>query len=219
MSRILIVDPDVKACTRNKIQLSQAGYECQVIACPEKALAYLSRQMVDLVISDINLPAAQGRAFIQRARQRFDMPIIGLLACFSAEQRTKAYRHGVDICVTKSDNSNELLACVYAMLRRVSIEQQRKPLKSDDMQFNQRLKRLPLTNTEMELLNYLFARKGDAVSKIELQEGVLQREYSPFDRNLDVHISNIRKKMIKTGLNMALIKTVRGVGYRFELPQ
>ncbi|MCE2593222.1 response regulator transcription factor [Motilimonas cestriensis] len=219
MSRIIIVDTDRTASAPNQQQLFQAGYECQVLTCPEKALNFLSTELIDLVISEVNLPAVQGRAFIQRASQRFAMPIIAWSDFVHSEQRTQTYRLGADLCLTKSSNSNELLASVYAMLRRVSIEQQRKHLVSADMQFNQRLKRLPLTTTEMDLLNYLLQRSGDAVSKIELQQRVLQREYSPFDRNLDVHISNIRKKMIKTGLNMLLIKTVRGVGYRFELPK
>lgn len=218
MSRILLVDPDARASAHTMAVLTQAGYECHAVNTGAQAIAYLSQQRVDLVLSELNLPLLQGRAFIQRASQRFAMPIIALVPCLELEQRIQAYHFGADICLEKTNDHDELLACIYAILRRVSIEQQRKHLISGDEQFNVRLKRLPLTSTETDLLNYLFHRSGKAVSKLELQQRVLQREYSPFDRNLDVHISNIRKKMVKTGINAALIKTVRGVGYCFEAP-
>ena len=218
MSRILLVDPDTRTRVRTMALLTQAGYECHGVSNGTLAIAYLSQQRVDLVLSELDLPLLQGRTFIQRASQRFAMPIIALVPCSARDQRIQAYHFGADVCLEKTNDHDELLACVYAILRRVSIEQQRKHLISEDDQFNLRLKRLPLTSTETELLNYLFNRSGKAVSKLELQQRVLQREYSPFDRNLDVHISNIRKKMVKTGINAALIKTVRGVGYCFEVP-
>lgn len=75
--------------------------------------------------------------------------------------------------------------------------------------------RIPLTTTESELLDYLVKRPDIVISKSELQKEVLKKDLCPFDRNLDMHISNIRRKMVKLGLSKQHIKTVRGKGYSF----
>lgn len=77
------------------------------------------------------------------------------------------------------------------------------------------LNSLPLTGTEAELLCYLVKNQGVVISKAELQTQVLKKELSPFDRNLDMHISNIRRKLVEAGLSKQHIKTFRGKGYSY----
>ena len=79
----------------------------------------------------------------------------------------------------------------------------------------ERISRLPLTGTEKDLLDYLIKNDGIVVSKSDLKIHVLKKELCPFDRNLDMHISNIRRKLVQAGLSKQHIKTVRGKGYSY----
>ncbi|GAL03287.1 copper-sensing two-component system response regulator CpxR [Photobacterium aphoticum] len=101
------------------------------------------------------------------------------------------------------------------MMRRVELERQRSGAGYSASVVIDQLLKLPLTGTECELLEYLVKHHGVVISKAELQQVVLKKELSPFDRNLDMHISNIRRKMVQSGFSKNHIKTVRGKGYSF----
>ncbi len=105
---------------------------------------------------------------------------------------------------------------IKAILRRVGLERQRQTMCSTVQTISDQLNSLPLTSTEAELLSYLVKNQGVVISKAELQTEVLKKELSPFDRNLDMHISNIRRKLVEAGgLSKQHIKTFRGKGYSY----
>lgn len=88
----------------------------------------------------------------------------------------------------------------------------------DDIEFCVSIdgKKVCLTQTEFKLFKYLFERQGQVITKQELQRNILQKDLGKFDRNLDMHISNTRKKLVETRLPRTLINTVRGQGYCFS---
>ena len=109
----------------------------------------------------------------------------------------------------------QLLVRIKSMLRRVSLERERRNT-TNQTGLEKQIRALPLTRTEFELFEHLMRCKGSAVSKRELQIKVLRREHCEFNRNLDMHISNIRRKLINAGLPRNTIFTRRGIGYSFE---
>ena len=92
-------------------------------------------------------------------------------------------------------------------------------VKFDDTQYCVSIatKKVSLTQTEFKLFKYLFERKGEVITKQELQRSILQKELGRFDRNLDMHISNTRRKLANIALPKTLINTVRGRGYSFAI--
>ncbi|BBM66177.1 hypothetical protein VA249_28230 [Vibrio alfacsensis] len=104
---------------------------------------------------------------------------------------------------------------IKAVLRRVGLERHRQAMCSTVQNISDQLNSLPLTETEADLLGYLVKNPGLVISKAELQIEVLKKELSPFDRNLDMHISNIRRKLVEGGLSKQHIKTLRGKGYSY----
>ncbi|MDF4854643.1 winged helix-turn-helix domain-containing protein, partial [Vibrio parahaemolyticus] len=109
----------------------------------------------------------------------------------------------------------ELLMRIKAILRRVGLERQRQTICNTAQSISDQLTSLPLTSTEADLLSHLVKNQGVVISKAELQTEVLKKELSPFDRNLDMHISNIRRKLVEAGLSKQHIKTFRGKGYSY----
>ena len=122
---------------------------------------------------------------------------------------------GADQYLNKPYSEQALLVHIEVLLRRVALEKQRAAFDNCSERFSFKISRLPLTDTEVQLVQYLSKNDGDIISKATLQKEVLKRELSAFDRNLDVHISNIRRKMSNAGLSKLHIKTVHGKGYAF----
>ncbi|MDV5167700.1 response regulator transcription factor [Photobacterium rosenbergii] len=215
MSKILVVDDDIALCELLQEVLEQEGYDVYCAHCGKTGLAYLQEQPVDLVLLDVMLPHIDGMQMARRICQRFATPIIMLTALGDEASLLDGLQAGADHYMAKPFKVPELLARIKATMRRVGLEKQRGSNVPTDVGINEQLRRIPLTGTESELLEYLVKHNGIVVSKAELQKAVLKKELSPFDRNLDMHISNIRRKIVQSGLPKQHIKTVRGKGYSF----
>ncbi|MBC7004278.1 response regulator transcription factor [Photobacterium sp. BZF1] len=215
MSKILVVDDDIVLCELLQEVLEEEGYDVHCAHCGKTGLAYLQEQPVDLVLLDVMLPHIDGMQMARRICQRFATPIIMLTALGDEASLLDGLQAGADHYMAKPFKVPELLARIKSTMRRVGLEKQRGSNVSTDMDITEQLRRIPLTGTESELLEYLVKHNGIVVSKAELQKAVLKKEMSPFDRNLDMHISNIRRKIVQSGLPKQHIKTVRGKGYSF----
>ncbi|PSW19960.1 DNA-binding response regulator [Photobacterium sanctipauli] len=215
MSKILVIDDDVTLCELLEEVLIEEGYDAHCEHCGESGLKYLQDNAIDLVLLDVMLPELDGMQVARRICQRFATPILMLTALSDEASLLDGLQAGADQYVAKPFKVEELLARITSMLRRVALERQRLGANQAVSVIAEQLQRLPLTGTESELLEYLITHNGIVVSKAELQKEVLKKELSPFDRNLDMHISNIRRKMVKSGLSKQHIKTVRGRGYSF----
>ncbi|MET2851767.1 response regulator transcription factor [Vibrio owensii] len=215
MSRVLIVDDDVPLCELLETVLQEEGYIVSSVHCGESALQYMEKTPVDLVLLDVMLPNLNGMQVARRICQRFATPILMLTALNDENSMLDGYQAGADQYIGKPFNVSELLMRIKAILRRVGLERQRQAMCSTVQSICDQLDSLPLTGTEAELLSYLVKNQGVVISKAELQTKVLKKELSPFDRNLDMHISNIRRKLVEAGLSKQHIKTFRGKGYSY----
>ena len=215
MSRVLIVDDDVPLCELLEAVLQEEDYIVSSVHCGESALQYMEKTPVDLVLLDVMLPNLNGMQVARRICQRFATPILMLTALNDENSMLDGYQAGADQYIGKPFNVAELLMRIKAILRRVGLERQRQAMCSTVQTISDQLNSLPLTSTEAELLSYLVKNQGVVISKAELQTEVLKKELSPFDRNLDMHISNIRRKLVEAGLSKQHIKTFRGKGYSY----
>ncbi|EGQ8032236.1 response regulator transcription factor [Vibrio parahaemolyticus] len=215
MSRVLIVDDDVPLCELLEVVLQDEGYTVSSVHCGESALQYMEKTPVDLVLLDVMLPNLNGMQVARRVCQRFATPILMLTALNDENSMLDGYQAGADQYIGKPFNVAELLMRIKAILRRVGLERQRQTICNTAQSISDQLTSLPLTSTEAELLSHLVKNQGVVISKAELQTEVLKKELSPFDRNLDMHISNIRRKLVEAGLSKQHIKTFRGKGYSY----
>ncbi|MCX2757322.1 response regulator transcription factor [Vibrio sp. Sgm 22] len=215
MSRVLVVDDDIQLCELLGEVLENEGYHVDTVHCGESALEFIQSNPVDLVLLDVMLPNLSGFQVARRICQRFATPILMLTALNDDVSMLDGYQAGADQYIAKPFNVPELLTRIKVILRRVGFERQRQSLASSNHGLCEQLSRLPLTGTEKDLLDYLVKNDGIVVSKSDLQIHVLKKELCPFDRNLDMHISNIRRKLVQAGLSKQHIKTVRGKGYSY----
>ncbi|WP_279151410.1 response regulator transcription factor [Photobacterium iliopiscarium] len=216
MSKILVVDDDIQLCELLTEVLEDEGHDVSCVHCGESAIEFLQNKGVDLVLLDVMLPNLDGMQVARRICQRFATPILMLTALGDEATMLDGLQAGADHFITKPFKVPELLTRISAILRRVGLERQRHTIRSGEEKMATEMSRLPLTSTESELLEYLIKHDGIVVSKAELQKQVLKKELSPFDRNLDMHISNIRRKIVLAGMSKLHIKTVRGRGYSYS---
>lgn len=213
MSRVLVVDDDVLLCELLEEVLKQDGYRVSYVHCGESALQAMEKVHFDLVLLDVMLPHLNGMQVARRICQRFATPILMLTALNDDSSMIDGYEAGADQFIGKPFDVAHLLIRIKALLRRVGLERQRQAMYQG---IHDRLDSLPLTETEADLLSYLMRNQGLVISKAELQTKVLKKELSPFDRNLDMHISNIRRKLVQSGFSKQHIKTFRGKGYSYQ---
>lgn len=215
MPSVLVADDDLRICELLETVLKQESYHVYIANDGERALEILSSVSIDIVLLDVMMPKLNG---IQTARQvckRFSTPILMLTALDDESSKIESFAAGADQYLPKPFSVPELLIRLKSMLRRVSLERTRYKHTTPENEYEQAISSLPFTNTESELVNYLMLRKEKPVSKAELQINVLHRDYCEFDRNLDMHISNIRRKLTQASFSKNAILTVRNVGYAF----
>ena len=175
----------------------------------------------DLVILDVMLPVFDGLTVLQQLRRRKDLPVIMLTARVQQHDRILGLNTGADDYLPKPFNPDELLARIRAVLRRADAASWKGSavVTVGDMQVNPGTREVwvagsavDLTAIEFDLLEMLMRSAGRVVSRDEITMALFEREATPYDRFLDVHISHLRKKL-EGGRN--LIRAVRGVGYVF----
>ncbi|WP_375749565.1 response regulator transcription factor [Vibrio sp. HN007] len=215
MLHFVVVSDDVPLCRQLEKVLRKEGHSVSECHSGERALHHMESCSVDLVLLDVSLPDIDGNSFARRICQRFATPIL-MLSVYSDEALVlEGYKSGADQYLVRPFKIAELLVRIDAIMRRVGLERKRYAMCHTVQQISNQISSLPLTDTESDLLSYLVSRRGDIISKAELQTKVLCKDISPFDRNLDMHISNIRRKLTSAGLSKQHIKTVRGKGYSY----
>ena len=215
MPTILVADDDFRLCQLLETVLTEENYDVYLANDGEQALNILSERSVDLLLLDVMMPKLNGLQTARQVCRRFSTPILMLTALADEASKIEGFEAGADQYLAKPFSVPELLVRIKSMLRRVALERERRNTTNQNG-LEKQIRALPLTRTEFELFEHLMRYQGSAVSKKELQIKVLRREYCEFDRNLDMHISNIRRKLINAGLPRNTIFTRRGIGYSFE---
>jgi len=230
--RILVADDDPQIVRLVKSYLEQAGFSVLATYDGEEALHVLRREHPDMAVLDVMMPKRDGFALAQLIRgdaQLTAMPIMMLTARVEDVDRLKGLDIGADDYLSKPFNPLEVVARVKAILRRAGGGIQLSPvLQHRDLQLNVEQRSvhlsgelLELTPTEYELLRVLIQNLDHTFTRGELIEKALGYGYEGFDRTIDSHIKNLRRKIEPDGAhqneaNPQYIETVFGVGYRMS---
>ena len=219
--RLLLVEDDVELCGMMTDYFRQAGHRLDFVNTGPGGLVSALTGDYDLVLLDVMLPYINGFSVLQQLRRRNDLPVILLTARAGRDDRIQGLEKGADDYVTKPFDPDELLARIRAVLRRSLATERPLCLDFGALQFDAgkhevRIdeKLIALTSLEYDILEMLVRSAGHIVSRDDMSERLLERQVSPFDRALDVHVSRLRAKL--GGLRKA-IRTVRGSGYIFSM--
>jgi DNA-binding response OmpR family regulator len=222
MDRVLIVDDDIELCRLLGERLSSEGFALEAIHDGPRGLERVLSEEHSLVILDLMLPGMGGLDVLRRLRVHSPVPVLILTARGEDVDRILGLEIGADDYLPKPFNPRELIARIRAILRRTSrtsatgnsvivgdvqLDPAAREVRMDGTQIN-------LTSVEFALLETLLRDAGRVMTREQLTETVLGRKLGPFDRVIDVHISNLRKKLNRVH-GEERIKAVRGSGYLF----
>lgn len=219
---VLIVDDDIKTVDLVKLYLTRDGYGVLTAYDGIEALRLARESHPDLIVLDLMLPDMDGFEVCRVLRQESDVPIIMLTARSTDQDKLTGLGLGADDYVTKPFSPKELAARVHAVLRRLPRERGPEELEIGELSMNFAKHEawlagelLDLTSVEFKLLGVLAKEPGRVFSRTDLIEEALGYDFEGFDRTIDVHILNLRRKVERDPSHPRYIKTVYGVGYKF----
>lgn len=225
MVKLLLADDDARLSDLIKEYFDGEGYDVVHAWNGREALEMMAADMPDIVILDVMMPELDGFETLKQIRNKCSVPVIMLTAKGDDIDRILGLEMGADDYLSKPFNPRELLARIKAILRRSTQERDDDP--TADIELSGVLLRrkdrtvyllgelVELTTSEYTLLECMLMAPGQVLTKQELSEKALGRKLTMYDRSLDMHISNLRKKIGCLENGDPRIKTVRGVGYIF----
>jgi two-component system response regulator CpxR len=225
MERILLIDDDVALCELVLEYLQPLGFEIEFVPRGDLGAERALSGEHSIVVLDVMLPGLNGFEVLRKIRTESRIPVLMLTARGDDVDRIVGLEIGADDYLPKPFNPRELAARIRAILRRASSDQPlqatlQKVLTVGDVQLDAGTRVVQrggevveLTAVEFDLLEKLLRAAGSIITREELSTEVLGRNLSPFDRSIDMHISNLRKKLGHHFGAVERIKTVRGVGY------
>ena len=217
---ILMVDDDEGLCELVQEFLEREGYEVTTVHDGASGLGAALEGGFALVILDVMLPVLDGFSVLRQLRRQSTVPVIMLTARASEQDRVGGLGEGADDYLVKPFAAAELLARIRAVLRRTLQRPDLAPsvvqvgdLRLDAPNRAVAFRGVPieLTPTEFTILDVLLRSAGRIVSRDELTGVLYQRQTTPYERTLDVHVSHLRRKL--EGVGWTAIRTVRGQGY------
>lgn len=225
--RVLIIDDDETLSAMLEEYLSGHGLEVTSRPRADLGLEAVAAGGFDAVILDVMLPDLDGFEVCRRIRERSAVPIVMLTARGDETDRIVGLEIGADDYLAKPFHAQELLARVEALSRRGPLaptEGPEAPMEVDGLSLDGRARtvhvdgrEVHLTGAEFDILRTLVERAGRVVSRERLMELARGEEFGAFDRAIDVHISNIRKKLGDSARAPRWIRTIRGVGYQVPM--
>jgi DNA-binding response OmpR family regulator len=220
--RVLIIDDDVELCRLLSERLQPEGFTIETIHDGRMGLKRATSGQHDLIVLDLMLPGMSGSEILRNLRSQSSIPVLILTARGDDVDRILGLENGADDYLPKPFNPRELVARIRAILRRTSRESGNSSVVVVD---NVRLEptslkvwvgetEVSVTSLEFGMLETFMRNAGQVMTREALTEQVLGRKLGPFDRVIDVHVSNLRKKLGRVS-SEELIKAVRGTGYLF----
>lgn len=223
MSNLLLVDDDQELCLLLKEYLETEGFSVTLAHDGSAGVDKALTTDYDVIVLDVMMPVMSGLDALRKIRDNKRTPILMLTAKGETVDRIVGLEMGADDYLPKPCNPRELVARVRAILRRtddtavapatneIQVDELFIQIKSHAAFFQGNP--VPLTGAEFTVLELLMRQAGDVISKEVLTEKALNRKLTPYDRSIDVHVSNIRKKLSSLGANKELIINIRGAGY------
>ena len=225
----LVVEDDKSVSQLIRLYLAQAGY--RVISAEDGliGLRMALEDAPDIVLLDLNLPGMDGIEVCRNVRKDSEVPIIMVTARVDEDDRLTGLDLGADDYVSKPFSPRELVARVNAVLRRTSRDDEKRAesgnhVSAGDIAIDLDRRsaavlgdEIELTPTEFRLLSYFIEGRGRTVSREQIIENVFGYDFSGYDRTVDTHVSNLRKKLEIANPDRQHLKTMYGVGYRFDV--
>jgi two-component system alkaline phosphatase synthesis response regulator PhoP len=220
---ILIVDDEPKIVKQARDYLERGGFQVISAADGNMALSAARRERPDLIVLDLNLPEVDGLDVCRALRRESDVPIIMLTARVDEADRLIGLELGADDYITKPFSPRELVARVRAVLRRVHGGVHQPGLvRVRDLEIDLQGHRVTrgdevihLTRSEFDLLTTLAQHPGQTFTRVQLLDRLHGVAYDGYDRSIDAHIKNLRRKLEDDPTDPSYILTVYGVGYKF----
>jgi DNA-binding response OmpR family regulator len=231
MPRVLVIDDDVDLGELLAQYLKAEGFDLEAVTSGEQGVARACSGEHALVVLDVMLPGMQGFEVLRQIRAQSPIPVLMLTARGDDVDRILGLEMGADDDVPKPCNPRELAARMRAIRRRAHPQsaelasQLPEPMRRGELALDhgarvvrRRGEPVTLTTVEFQLLEVLLRAAGRVVTREVLVRDVLGRDFSPFDRSIDVHVSNLRKKLGLHPDRTERIKGVRGFGYLYAAP-
>ncbi|MGQ9571461.1 MAG: response regulator transcription factor [Thermodesulfovibrionales bacterium] len=226
-NRVVIVEDDRKIAKIVKVYLENNGFKVMHFEKGRDAIDFSLKETPLLVILDLKLPDISGEAVCKELKEIGDIPIIMLTAKSQEEERITGFALGADDYVVKPFSPKELVYRVKAVLKRAKKDDLNKvyPISFNNglitidgrsYEVRKRAKTIDLTPTEFKLLFVLASNPQKVFTREELVEKALGYQFEGYERSIDAHIKNIRRKIEDDPKNPELIITVYGLGYRFS---
>jgi DNA-binding response OmpR family regulator len=218
---LLLIEDDKKLCAMMAEFFAEAGHRLHSEHDGHRGLVSAVSGAYDLIILDVMLPVYDGFFVLQKLRSRNDVPVIMLTACVEHNQRIQGLNYGADDYLLKPFDPDELLARVQAVLRRANLTRRKNntEMTIGDIRINTASRAawrsdvpIDLTQMEFQILEMLMRSAGRTITRDEITLVIFESQTEPYSRLLDVHISNLRRKL---EVGRTLIRTIRGVGYVF----
>src|SRR5215469_16310528 len=217
---VLLVDDDVELCDSLKRLLGMDGFNVTVVHDGDAGVQHARKGGYELVILDVMLPRGDGRKVLRRIRLTLQIPVIMLTARGDEADRIAGLEGGADDYLPKPFNPRELVARMRAVLKRKNGLALPNMLKIGDLEIDRSQRRvarsgrtITLTGAEFDILLLLVRSAGKVLTREEIAEAALGRPMGVFDRSVDNHISNLRKKLGSRVGEAERIQNVRGSGY------
>lgn len=233
MNRILVVDDDLDLCELLGKYLRREGFEFDMEHTGNLGAQRALSGGYALVVLDVMLPGMNGFDVLSSIRSRSSLPVLMLTARGDDVDRIVGLEMGADDYLPKPFNPRELVARIRAILRRARLEPgeaassalpERLSIGDVEMDKATRIvtragEQVSLTAVEFDLLEALMRSAGRIITREELVKAILGRELTPYDRSIDTHVSNLRRKLGHQVDGIERIKTIRGVGYIYARPE
>lgn len=221
---LLLADDDTELCGLLKEYFESEGFEVRLAHDGAAALDQLRRPGLDLAVLDVMMPELNGMDVLKEIRKESRIPVIMLTARGDDMDRILGLELGADDYVPKPCNPRELLARIRAVMRRAQTPADHGQITVDDLELSQGNRTLlkagelvELTSTEFSILLALLQHRGEVVSKRDLYVSALGREPVAHDRSVDMHVSNLRRKLGPDPRGENRIETIRGIGYQYRV--
>jgi DNA-binding response OmpR family regulator len=223
MKTVLVVDDELKITRLLRDYLQQAGFRVLTAADGPSALATARAEQPDMIVLDLGLPGLDGLDVTRALRRSSDVPIIMLTARAEEADRIVGLELGADDYLVKPFSPKELVARVRAVLRRVDASVEASDLvRAGDLEIDTAKRKvslvdraIDLTPTEFELLLHLARSPGRVYTRSQLLDALHGVAFESYERAIDAHMKNLRRKLEPDPANPRYLLTVYGVGYKY----
>jgi two-component system, OmpR family, alkaline phosphatase synthesis response regulator PhoP len=223
MPTVLVVDDERQIATIARDYLTRAGFSVTIAADGATGLEMARQKRPDLVVLDLGLPRLDGLEVARALRRESDVPIIMLTARVDETDRLHGFEVGADDYITKPFSPRELVARVSSVLRRARYDPERTSrfdvadlsIDAAKMRVERDGKLIELTPTEFQLVTALARHPGRVFTRAQLLDAVRGTEIESFERAIDAHVKNVRRKLERDPHRPRYLLTVYGIGYKF----